>query len=334
MEPKTPATQGSTFPPIGDLFTHAWERLSKSLLMLVFLTLLSFAGYGVVLLCGFLLVLASGIIPYATNANTATSLPSSFTIILLVITVVFVVFGFIIIASVVQIGTMLLLKTAEHHSMQTLIKKSLSLIIPLAFTGMLVGLIETGGLFLFIIPGIIFSMFFSFVPYIVAFDNKSYMSALKESYRLVSHNFGALFLRWIVFIIIYLLIVFLPSIISEISKELGGILSVVSICANIVLGWYAVAFGITLVEQAKAATPTSEQPSLTWIIITTIIGWVIGILLFVGIMFAIVQFGLSAARQGGLEGLRRQSSEYQPPFPPENPTLDEQTQQLPLDGEI
>ncbi|HAZ28881.1 MAG TPA: hypothetical protein DCY48_03865 [Candidatus Magasanikbacteria bacterium] len=63
---------------------------------------------------------------------------------------------------------------------------------------LLIGIIVLGGIILFLIPGIIFAIWFAFSLYAVILDNQKAIPALKTSKHLVSGRLGAVFVRLLV----------------------------------------------------------------------------------------------------------------------------------------
>lgn len=75
------------------------------------------------------------------------------------------------------------------------ITEAAKLILPAVLTSLLVSLAVFGGFLLFIIPGIIFSVWFTFSTYAVAVDGKRGVEALKTSKALVKGRWWSVFAR-------------------------------------------------------------------------------------------------------------------------------------------
>jgi hypothetical protein len=69
------------------------------------------------------------------------------------------------------------------------------LLLPAILGSILAGLAIIGGFFLLIIPGIIFSIWFAFVVYAIAIDEKSALDAMRASKALVANRWFAVFWR-------------------------------------------------------------------------------------------------------------------------------------------
>lgn len=81
------------------------------------------------------------------------------------------------------------------------------LIWPVILTTIIASLIIFGGTILFIIPGIIFFVWYTFSFYTVIFEEKSALKALQASKSLVVGRWWAILLRWLVPIIFICLII-------------------------------------------------------------------------------------------------------------------------------
>ncbi len=97
----------------------------------------------------------------------------------------------------------------EGRSLQTIkeyLKKTAHLILPVFGLSFLVGLIVLGGFILVIIPGIIFSIWFTFVAQARVLDQKKGISSLGFSRALVRGNWWGVFGRIVVGILVVLAI--------------------------------------------------------------------------------------------------------------------------------
>jgi membrane-anchored glycerophosphoryl diester phosphodiesterase (GDPDase) len=95
----------------------------------------------------------------------------------------------------------------ENESIKNEIMKTKSLIFTAFITSLLSGLAVFAGLILFIIPGIIFSIWFAFAIYSVVLDNQKDTNALRFSKSIVVGRWWAVLLRLFVPTIIYLIVV-------------------------------------------------------------------------------------------------------------------------------
>lgn len=91
-----------------------------------------------------------------------------------------------------------IIETDRALSLQEDVREGARLILPTLLTSILVFLAVAGGIFLFIIPGIIFSIWFAFTNYAVVVDGKRGIEALKASKVLVKGRWWAVFLRLVI----------------------------------------------------------------------------------------------------------------------------------------
>ena len=85
--------------------------------------------------------------------------------------------------------------TGQEQDWKTVFSDSSGAIWPIIYTSILVSLIVLGGTILLIIPGIIFSIWYSFVFYAVVFENRKGFDGLRASKELVAGRWWAIFWR-------------------------------------------------------------------------------------------------------------------------------------------
>ena len=120
-------------------------------------------------------------------------------------------------------GTIALIYTTVNHEQKIGIKeafqKTQNKIISCLWIAFLSGFIITGGMFLFIIPGMLFSIWFSFVYYILITENLNGINALLKSKEYIKGKFWGVLWRLIfigLFIgLLYVFIFFLASLLFE-----------------------------------------------------------------------------------------------------------------------
>lgn len=95
------------------------------------------------------------------------------------------------------------------------LKKSTPLILPYIGASILFGLIIFGGTILFIIPGIIFAIWFSFYFYEIALDNKGVMDSLKGSKKLVSGRWWGILWRLVAPAIVFAILTFILQMVVQ-----------------------------------------------------------------------------------------------------------------------
>ena len=101
----------------------------------------------------------------------------------------------------------------ENTGIKESYQKGFKIFISYLWVAILVDLIATGGFLLFVIPGILFSIWFSLAIYVLIFEEKKGMSALLRSKDLISGKWWLVFWRFLVLIaiifVVILVIVFL-----------------------------------------------------------------------------------------------------------------------------
>lgn len=85
----------------------------------------------------------------------------------------------------------------ETADVEGLYKTSWSKFWPLVLVSVLVGLAVLGGTILFIIPGIIFAVWFSFANYFLILEDKRGIEALKASKKLVQGKWWSILWHWV-----------------------------------------------------------------------------------------------------------------------------------------
>ncbi len=106
--------------------------------------------------------------------------------------------------------TALLCALGEDGTVWSAYKKALSLFVPILGVGILMGAIVAGGLLLFIVPGIVFCVWFSLSYPLVVFEGKRGLDALMVSRELVKGRFWPVLWRWLVFWVVLLFVIGLP----------------------------------------------------------------------------------------------------------------------------
>lgn len=129
-------------------------------------------------------------------------------------------------------------------------KRGLHKIWPLLGTGLLAGLIVSGGLMLLIIPGVIFGVWFAFVSYLVVAENLSGKSALSRSKQLVKGNFGGVFGRILALGILVAAISIVASMLFGFifGEEIGGIFSTT---LSVVIAPFGTVYMFLIYEELK-----------------------------------------------------------------------------------
>lgn len=286
MEDNTSSNRGSSLPSIGSLFREAWQIFTQSMLSLFILNVIGIAIYVGLAAIAFLLFILSGVGSLLLKnglQGIATTLPSISGSTITILVVIAAVFGLIysIIGSALQISSILLIDSQGKTSLGSAFKKSLGLIIPLFLVGILTFILTFGALFVFILPAILFYFLLIFVQFEVVLNNQRWLGAVRRSALVVSHNFGAILIRLIIIVLIYIAIaVIIPNLLYKIGPETQVFVGIISFLINLLLGWYILAYDITLYKQAKVTLESEHEKSIIWMWIVTIIGWLIAVGIF------------------------------------------------------
>lgn len=172
----------------------------------------------------------------------------------------------------------------------------------LLIAGVVGGLIVLGGFFFFLIPGIIFSIFFTLAAYAIVIDNYKAIEALKYTAGLVKQNFWEVVGRLLILIAINFAITFLVSFILEMFRgSLGDsavslIGSIVNIVVNIGIMGFTVIYATLLYRQLRTATGVTPM-SLTWVVVIAVLGLVMFALL-IGSVISAARYALDNIPRG------------------------------------
>lgn len=176
--------------------------------------------------------------------------------------------------SMFYIGNILILNNnTPQVSYKNILRQSLSLIFPVVSGLLLAGFIILGGLFLFIIPGIIFALFFQFVVYLIILDKLSIKDALKRSTYLVSKAFGPIFVRVI-------LLSFIPFAFSLTLNLITGYsldettLGIINGLLSLFYSFFAISYNLILFRQVKTFSGEGSG-NIRFLAMIAIIGWIL-----------------------------------------------------------
>lgn len=272
-----------TLPPIGQLFRESWSTFTQSVLSLFVLSVVEIAIFIALAVIAVLIFILSGIGSALLKdglSGIMTNLSSGSTII--TAAVIAVILGIIgtIIGSALQIGSILLVDSQGRISIGTAIKKSLGFIIPLFIVNILIFLLTFGSLFVLILPAILFYFLLIFTQFEVVLNNQRWTGAVKRSVTLVSKNFGAILVRVIILALIYLIYSILTSLLSKTGDDTALFVSIISIIINLLLGWFTLAYLITLYKQTNKGN--EDGKGIIWMYILALIGWIIAAALIFG----------------------------------------------------
>lgn len=108
------------------------------------------------------------------------------------------------------------------------IRKSKIFVWPVLITSSISGLITLGGIFLLVIPGIVFSIWFSFIVFVIVNENKKYLLALHTSREYIRGRFWKVVWRWLVVYAPFLLVGLIPGFSERENEWVNGIIQLFS----------------------------------------------------------------------------------------------------------
>lgn len=279
-----------SLPSISALFKESWETLKGSALNLFLLYLISFGLFAGLFIVGALITIPLGAFSIFSAIQNNQLNPAFFTslsalgIVILILIIVAVVINLAVSAAMI----MAVANYKTKQSVGEMLKKGFSLALPLFLANIIVGFITAGGYFLFIIPGIVFSIALSFTSYEIVLQQKSPLAAMRRSMGIVFSNFWGILGRMLLYLILAILAMFIPQIISSTSQDsnVATGVSLISFIVQIGIGWYGIAYSYTLYKQASLVVP-NKTGKLLLPTILAIIGWIIGVLMIIAITAAI-----------------------------------------------
>jgi hypothetical protein len=155
------------------------------------------------------------------------------------------------------IATKFIVDRGEVGSFSNLLREARPLILPMAGISLISLFLTTGGLVLFIIPGIVFSIWFSFAVYMLVDEGRYGFSTLLASRDYIKGNVIKVLIRWFLFGIVTWLATGLVPIISE-RFNLEWLGSIYSIVAGLAIAPLSTIFGFLLFRAVKEQRPGLE----------------------------------------------------------------------------
>lgn len=295
-------TSTASFPSVGELFRESWETFKKSLLSLFIFNIIGLVGILAIVAVIVGIAIFSGLGAAFTAGQSNAALTGG--IVLIAAIAIFVaIVACIVLGLILQVGQILIINTQGKIGIGEAIRKGLSLALPVFLVSLLVSIIVFGGFFVFILPGFLFALFFAFAIFDVVIEDSRWTNALRASMSLVTHNFGDVFGRFLLLVVIqigaYFLFSFFPNIISQFNEIAGGILYLIGVIPNILLGWFCMVYMLVLYKQAKAVKGTG-QSGLLWVGIVAGIGWILA-LIWIIVFGALLAALISSSPEGMLE---------------------------------
>jgi len=304
--PKTKAAKTSTIltksiPSVSMFFKETWSLYKKVAVPFIFLSLIQIVIAIVVIsglgLGGVLIGLALG--PGGSfsflqnsgqmNADQMTPFISS-------IAASVGIFSLVVLVAIINLGSAfqasLIILTAKKGKVGVgeALNHGFKYIVPVLIVSAIMSFLVFGGLFLFLIPGIVMGILMSFAAFEVVLEDRKPLAAIKASISMVSQNFwsvvGRILLIWLATMLLYIVLSIVTSIFSEATASL------IVMAFNIALTPLSLVSLTVLYQHTKSASV--EKPvSMVWMWIVAVIGAMIGLSLMILIAgFAVKNFGV------------------------------------------
>lgn len=253
----------------GDLIKKSFALYKANFGLFIKYVLVSYVPGVILAIAGLVLGGAAGLLFMNDNGGVAVG---ALIILGLVVLAAIIASIWIFIAFIRVIASRYLDKAPEGVGAE--LKKAIPLILPYIGASIMFGLIMVGGFILFIVPAIIFSIWFAFYMYEIALDNRSVMDSLKGSKSLVSGRWWGILWRFFAPAFIFGIITFIAQGVVQLPLELVGntaestglfmtatILSVLLTTAiNVIMTPLTAASQVILYIEAKN-TPVTAPPS-------------------------------------------------------------------------
>lgn len=302
-EPSQQRTTTKSLPPISQLLTDSFTIFKKSFLPLLILTIISWVAIGVLVFIAIIGLISVGIFGFMqANSHTAVNAVAGLqpiTIIVGLLLFFLLIVGIVLISSVMEIAYIVVLDGQEDgFAFGDTFKKSIHLIIPAGIVLLFASFIATGGFFLFVLPGLIFSILLSFALYEVILEEKHGNEALRRSIGIVSVHFWGIVGRVVCLWLITMGVMHLaPLLLTQVFPKAQWLIGSISYVVNIFFAWYALSYSITMYKQAKATVSPTAMGSVKWFYVAAIVGWILSILIGVSLVYMVTQFISSAKNQ-------------------------------------
>ena len=284
------STQPMVLPGVGDLLKRTWQVYTSRLKV--------FLG---IMLLPFLL----GIVIVAVSAGAIILGGDGLGILLLVLFLPVVYLATIIVGLWSSVSLLFAIKEREAKiGIKESLKKGWHKIISYWWISVLSAVIIMGGFFLFVAPGIIFSVWFALAIYVLVSEDIKGMNALFRSKQLVAGKWWSVLWRFIVMaaVVIILSLALRAPLAIFLPKPVGEIFGLL---VSFLLGPFPVVYSFLIYEDLKKhkANPVFEPPSKGTKIKYILVG-VIGLLLIPVILLIVFGSIVSSSFKGAQEAAR------------------------------
>lgn len=174
----------------GDLITKSFALYKDNLGLFIKYVLISYIPGAIMAVAAIIFGGAAGVLFYSEKTGMAVTLVVILAALVLIAIIASV---WIFLAFIRVIASRYLGKTPDKVGVE--LRKAVPLILPYIGATILFGLIMLGGAILFIVPAVIFGVWFAFYFYEIALDNKGVVDSLKGSKELVRDRWWGILLR-------------------------------------------------------------------------------------------------------------------------------------------
>jgi len=262
------------------MYKRQWKRLLL-LAVLPYVSLLPFA-----LVVG---IFVAGGMYFYTSQNFIALGVLAFIGVILALFYLTVTFSVSSLAMIYQIAN-----NTKSLTIKELLKKGWSIVWSYWVLSLLSSLLIFGGILLFVVPGIIFSIWFAFAMYILVIEGTKGMDALVKSREYVRGSWWGVFGRIALVSIIVWIIVWVFTMIFQ-GSDNEGIGGIMQFIISIILTPFTVIYTYLMYENLKKNKPdiANATPSASSKRLYSIIA-VLGFLLMVGLLFWVTQMAIQS----------------------------------------
>lgn len=288
-------TKNTSLPSVGTLINDSIQAITQNIKHFFIWLLISTGLFIALFLVALIFVVLAGVSFWPILSGT--TLPNLTSSIFFVLggSVFFVLFvaALILLGIILNAGTILIAHNRlSSLSYQKLLRQGFALLGPLLLVGLVKTILIFGSFFLFIIPGIILSFLLSFTSYEVIFHKVRGVQALKNSTIMILDHFWEILGRIFLLFVAGLVVNYAPVLLgSSINNDI--LMSLLGITVQIVFGWFAVCYVLTLYQQARATTTFERKAPMKLVYVISGIGWLIFISMISFFSYFVLSGGLS-----------------------------------------
>jgi len=287
-------------PSFFDLIKQSLVTLKENLklfLKLIGAAILAFVMLVLVFAVIFLILILpsadfKSLLDFFINNNNLPNLSETLSLLIIIIIILFAIFSYLI-QIWIQAALVSLVKAIidkdKKISIKNIILKSKRFVLPLFIINLILTFLIIGGYALFLVPGVLFSIWFGFTTFVMVDENKFGFRAILTSADYVKGNTIKVFTRWLLFGALSWVIGGLaPIIFEKIGMDLLGF--IYSILFTLFIGPLSIIFGFIFFRKLKEQKPEfkhdfSKSRILKYIGISSF-----GYLLFVAIILILSSF--------------------------------------------